>query len=254
MPHFRLTLAYDGTAFVGWQRQASGTSVQALVEDALARLDERAVAVTSAGRTDAGVHALGQVASFTLVREIAPRRLVRALNFYLPPEVRALAASVVAPAFHARFDARAKLYRYQIWNGTAVPPMWRRYVWQVPIPLDVAAMDAAASHLVGRHDFAVFQSAGTEVADTRREIHASRVFEWRPEDALEPAAGMLLRYEVEGDGFLRHMVRAIAGTLVEVGRGRRAPGWMSVLLESHDRAAAGRTAPPEGLCLVRVTY
>lgn len=254
MPHFRLTLAYDGTAFVGWQRQAAGASVQALVEDALARLDGRAVTVISAGRTDAGVHALGQVASFTLVREIAPRALVRALNFHLPPDVRVLAASAVEPAFHARFDARTKLYRYQIWNGTAVPPMWRRYVWQVPIPLDVAAMDAAASRLVGRHDFAVFQSAGTEVADTHREIRASRVFARPPEDDLEPAAGTLLRYEVEGDGFLRHMVRAIAGTLVEVGRGRRAPMWMSALLESRDRAAAGRTAPPEGLCLVRVTY
>lgn len=254
MPHFRLTLAYDGTAFVGWQRQPTGTSVQTLVEDALALLDARPVAVASAGRTDAGVHALGQVASFRLDRDIEPRTLMRALNFHLPPEVRVLDAAAAAPAFHARFDARSKLYRYQFWNGPAVPPMWWRYVWHVPPPLDVAAMDAAARHLLGRHDFAVFQSVGTEVPDTEREILASRVTVGRRDDDLASGAGTLIRYEVEGNGFLRHMVRAIAGTLVEIGRGRRSPAWMPTLLASRDRSSAGRTAPPEGLCLVRVTY
>lgn len=254
MPHFRLTLAYDGTAFVGWQRQATGPSVQALVEDALAILDARPVIVHSAGRTDAGVHALGQVASASLDRDISPWALVRALNAHLPPDVRVLDATVVDAAFHARFDAKSKLYRYQIWNGTAVPPMLRRYVWQVAPALDIAAMDAAANRLRGRHDFAVFQSVGTDVPDTEREILASRVSVWRPDADYTEAAGTLLRCEVEGTGFLRHMVRAIVGTLVEIGRGRRDPGWMSELLASRDRSAAGRTAPPEGLCLVRVTY
>jgi len=253
MPRFRLTLAYDGAPFVGWQRQAEGVSVQGLVEDVLARLAGGPVPIVGAGRTDAGVHALGQVAAFSLERDIAPRTLVRALNFYLPAEIRAIRAEIVDPSFHARFDARSKLYRYQIWNGPAVPPMLRRTVWQVPGWLDVDAMAAASAELVGQHDFAAFQSVGTDVPDTMRELFASEVTVVG-ETEVDPAAGRLLRYEACGDGFLRHMVRAIAGTLVEVGRGRRRADGMADLLRSRDRSRAGRTAPPEGLCLIRVTY
>jgi tRNA pseudouridine38-40 synthase len=253
MPRFRLTLAYDGAPFVGWQRQAEGVSVQGLIEDALRRLAGHAVSVVAAGRTDAGVHALGQVAAFSLERAIAPRTLVRALNFHLPREVRVLRAELVDPSFHARFDARSKLYRYQIWNGPAVPPMLRRYVWQVPGRLDVEAMAAASAQLVGRHDFAAFQSVGTDVPDTIRELFASEVTVAEETD-VDPAAGRLVRYVACGDGFLRHMVRAIAGTLVEVGQGRRPADGMAALLRSSDRREAGRTAPPEGLCLVRVAY
>ncbi len=259
MRHFRLTLAYDGTGLVGWQRQPTGTSVQGLVEDVLAILDGQPVTVASAGRTDAGVHALGQVASFTLARDIAPATLVRALNFHLPPEVRALTAAEAPPDFHARFSARGKTYRYHIWTGGPLPPLMRSFAWFVPGPLDVAAMDAAARLLEGPHDFAAFQSVGTEVPDTRREILSSRA-QVAPTavgglfDGLDAAAGQLVTYEVTGDGFLRHMVRAIAGTLVEIGLGRRPPIWIGDVLRSRDRAQAGRNAPPNGLALVRVRY
>jgi tRNA pseudouridine38-40 synthase len=256
MRRFRLTLAYEGTGLVGWQRQAAGTSVQGLVEAALERLDERPVTVTGAGRTDAGVHALGQVASFTLERNIDPATLVRALNFHLPPAVRALEAAVVDAAFHARFDARAKTYRYQLWTAGPLPPFLRRFAWHVPGPLDVAAMNRAAGLLEGTHDFATFQSVGTDLSDTVREMTSSRV-QVVPAAGIGggyPGPGALVAYDAEGSGFLRHMVRAIVGTLIDVGLGRSDADGIPDLLASRDRSRAGRTAPAEGLCLVRVTY
>lgn len=260
MATYRLTLAYDGTGLAGWQRQANGPSVQALVEDALSLLDGRPVAVAGAGRTDAGVHALGQVVSFTLERDLEPATLGRALNFHLPPAVRVVEAAVAADDFHARFRAREKTYRYQIWNGPAVPPGLRTQVWHVPPPsLDVGAMSAASDALVGTRDFAAFQSAGTEVASTERTVSSVRVGEWAPDDipilrGLDPSAGRLVWVEVRGDGFLRHMVRSIVGSLVEIGHGRRDAEWLRRAVASRDRAQAGRTAPAEGLCLVGVTY
>jgi tRNA pseudouridine38-40 synthase len=244
MPSFKITLAYDGTDFVGWQRQASGTSVQGLIEDALRELAGGAVTVTGAGRTDAGVHALGQVAGFALDRPIAADLVVRALNARLPPDVRVLSADEVPPAFHARFHARAKRYRYRIWNADVVSPFERRYVWHLPGRLDVEAMNAAARLLEGRHDFGAFRGAGGEAETAVRTVASSRVERRR----------QLVVYDVSGDGFLRHMVRAIAGTLVDVGRRRRPVEWMSEVLASRDRARAGTTAPPEGLFLVRVEY
>lgn len=259
MASFRLTLAYDGTGLVGWQRQASGTSVQALVEDALAALDGRAVTVASAGRTDAGVHAIGQVASFTLARDMDAATLVRALNFHMPPSVRAIDAAETTPDFHARFNARWKTYRYQMWTEGPLPPLIRAYAWHVPGPLDLDAMDAAARQLEGTHDFAAFQSVGTDVPDTVRELRSSRVTVVPMDLAgvlrgVSPAAGRFVVYEVCGNGFLRHMVRSIAGTLVEMGLGRASSASMPDILASRDRARAGRTAPAEGLVLVNVTY
>src|SRR6266852_3054644 len=175
MPTFRLIIAYDGTGFVGWQRQASGTSVQGLLEDALRALDERDVAVTGAGRTDAGVHALGQVAAFTLERTLQADAIVRALNARLPDAVRVLAADEVPASFNPRFDARAKTYRYRIWNGDVLSPFERRYAWHLPGALNVAAMRRAARVIEGEHDFAAFRSGGTNVATTVREVIASRV-------------------------------------------------------------------------------
>lgn len=264
MPKFRLTMMYDGTGLVGWQRQASGTSVQALLENVLATLDGQPVTVQGAGRTDAGVHALGQVASFTLTRPIDPSTLVRALNFHLPPAVRAIAATGVDDEFHARFSARSKIYRYLIWSSGAVPPTLHRYVWSVPLPVDVAAMDRAARLLEGTHDFAAFQSAGSEVETTVRTLMRSRVQRVSNDeirllarsdpDTGSPDAGSMVCYEVEGDGFLRHMVRSIVGTLVEIGQGRADVTLMGDALASRDRARAGRTAPAEGLFLVGVSY
>lgn len=259
MPCFRLTLAYDGTGLVGWQRQKAGTSVQALVEQALQSLDGRPVRVASAGRTDAGVHALGQVASFSLTRDIDPATLVRALNFHLPPAVRVLDAAETDAGFHARFSARAKTYRYQIWTSGPLPPSIRAYAWHVPGPLDVEAMDRAARLLEGTHDFAAFQSAGSDVADTVRTLLSSRVHARLTADdgwlsGVTPAAGHSVTYDVCGSGFLRHMVRAVAGTLVDIGLGRHPSSWMQTVLASRSRARAARTAPAHGLTLVTVAY
>ena len=245
MATFKITVAYDGAGYVGWQRQASGVSIQGLIEDALRALDGRDVAVAGAGRTDAGVHALGQVAAFTLAREMAPDTLARALNAHLPPAVRVLRAEEAPPAFHPRFGARAKTYRYQLWTGEVLSPFERGRAWHVPGVLDVEAMRAAAQTLAGRHDFAAFQGAGSEVATTEREIFESAIC------SLQSA---MLVYEVTGSGFLRHMVRNIVGSLVEVGRGRRPAAWIGDVLAARDRTAAGPTAPPQGLFLVRVEY
>lgn len=244
MPTFKVTLAYDGTDFVGWQRQTNGASIQGLLEDALSDLDGRKVVVTGAGRTDAGVHALGQVAGCSLDRAITGAAVTRALNARLPADVRVLSAAEVPPQFHARFDARAKTYRYRIWNADVVSPFERRYVWHVEGALDVVGMDAAARLLEGRHDFAAFRAAGGTTRTTERTMTASRV----------DRRDRLVVYETTGDGFLRYMVRAIVGTLVEIGRGRQPPAWMGDVLGGRDRARAGPTAPPEGLFLVRVDY
>ncbi|HTK29451.1 MAG TPA: tRNA pseudouridine(38-40) synthase TruA [Vicinamibacterales bacterium] len=245
MTTFRITVAYDGTGFAGWQRQANGTSVQGLLEEALADLAGGPVAVTGAGRTDAGVHALAQVASFRLDPPRDPLTIVRAVNARLPPAIRVLAAETAADDFNARFSARAKTYRYRIWNADVINPFERAYTWHVPGGLDVAAMARAAGRLTGRRDFAAFQSAGTPTETTEREVFASTV---------HGGDGALVTYDITGNGFLRHMVRAIVGSLVEIGRGRRGDGWIGDVLESRDRSQAGPTAPPEGLFLVRVEY
>ena len=250
MTHLKLTIAYDGTELVGWQRQLNGPSVQALLEDALAPLEGGPVAVAGAGRTDSGVHALGQVASVTLHREIAPAAVVRALNNQLPRSVRVLSAEEVGPEFHARFNAHRKTYRYRIWNGEVLDPFERSYVWHIADRvLDVGAMADAADCLLGRHDFAAFQGAGGSVHTTIRTISSSAV------TAVDTArGGSLISYQVSGDGFLRYMVRSIVGSLVEVGCGRRPADWMNDVLIARKRGGAGRTAPAAGLFLVSVHY
>ena len=269
MPSFRLTLAYDGTGFVGWQRQASGTSIQALVEDALRELDGRDAPVAAAGRTDAGVHASGQVASVSLKRAIDAAGLVRALNAHLPDAVRVLGAAPVEETFHARFQAKSKTYVYRVWNDDVLSPFELAFSWHVRAPLDSDAMASASRLLEGHHDFAAFQAAGSEPAATDRVILRSRVHSGAtgaPDDSRFPAAphcwsaglGLpapaLVLYEIAGTGFLRHMVRNIVGTLVEIGSGRRSVEWMAEVLAGRDRARAGPTAPATGLFLVAVEY
>jgi len=241
---FKITISYDGGPFVGWQRQAEGPSIQGLIEDALTDLEGQHVTVNGAGRTDAGVHAIGQVANFTLTREIEPEVVVRSLNAKLPIEIRVRSADVVPASFNARFHARTKSYRYRLWNADVLDPFERAYAWHVTAPLDVAAMAGAARMLEGHHDFAAFQ-AGSERSATDRVITRS---------VLMASDRGLVTYDVSGNGFLRHMVRTIVGTLIEIGRGRRPPEWIRELIASRDRAQSGRTAPAHGLFLVRVDY
>ena len=247
MRNLKLTIAYDGTEYAGWQRQANGVSVQGLLEDALAAIEGSPVTLHGAGRTDAGVHALGQVASVRLTAAIAAARLPRALNAVLPTDVRVLSAEEMSPEFHARFSATGKAYEYRIVNAPFVSPFVRRYVWHVPHRLDFGAIDAATAMLQGRHDFAAFQSAGSVKPTSDRTITA---IEWTPGSGADVAR--VLR--ISGDGFLRHMVRNIAGTLIEFGRGRWPPAEMAAILASRDRRRAGVTAPPQGLFLVAVMY
>jgi tRNA pseudouridine38-40 synthase len=244
MRNLKITLAYDGTRLVGWQRQAEGDSVQGLLEDALARFEGAPVTVHGAGRTDAGVHALGQVGSVQLTCGHDAATLRRALNAQLPEDVRVLAVEDVSPEFHARFTARSKTYRYQIRHGTIADPFERAYVWHMPETLRVDAMRAAAGVLIGTHDFAAFQSTGSPTHNSVRTVTQS---------TLTDVDGRMV-YEVSGDGFLRHMVRAIVGTLVEIGRGFREPESIAALVRGSARADAGPTAPPQGLFLVRVDY
>lgn len=252
MRTLKLTIAYEGTRLVGWQRQAAGDSVQGLLEKIIARLEGAPVTVNGAGRTDRGVHALGQVASVQVTCGHDAGTLARALNAQLPPEVRVVSVEDVEPDFHARFSARFKTYRYLLCNEPVANPFERAYAWHVPERLDVEAMRRAALTLIGPHDFAAFQSAGGNVSATVRTVSRSEFVTFAEPPFLGPSA--LLAYEITGDGFLRHMVRAIVGTLVNVGRGLRAPETVETLLREGQRPQAGPTAPAHGLFLVRVDY
>ena len=245
MRTIKLSVAYDGTGYVGWQRQASGESIQGLLEDALSTIDHRRVTVHGAGRTDAGVHATGQVASARVACTHAERTLLRALNASLPPAVRVFDVCVMPESFHARFSATGKTYEYRIWNGTIVPPMLRLYTWHVPQSLDAALIERAAEALQGEHDFAAFQGARSVTHSSVRRVTDAR---WG-----QGADGSLV-FAISGEGFLRHMVRSVVGTLVEIGHRQRPASHLAALLDRPNRSEAGRTAPACGLCLVRVDY
>jgi tRNA pseudouridine38-40 synthase len=247
MRNLKVTIQYDGTDYVGWQRQDTGVSIQALLEEALAPIEGSPVVVHGAGRTDAGVHAVAQVATFGLEAAIQPAILARALNGVLPPQVRVMAVEEVEPGFHARFSASGKIYEYRIINAPIVSPFLHRYVWHVAHPLDLDAVREGSALMVGTHDFASFQGSGSSVTSTVRHV---RSLEW--EDGGGYDLPLIMR--IEGDGFLRHMVRNIVGTLVEVGIGRWPPSALGAILAARDRGQAGRTAPPQGLFLMRVLY
>jgi tRNA pseudouridine38-40 synthase len=244
---YRVTLAYDGTDFLGWQRQREGTgrTVQGELERALARFcGGAAVSVAGAGRTDAGVHALGQVASFELPRSADPELLLRALNGLLPQDVRALEAARAPEGFHARRSARSKLYRYTLDCGGVALPQRRRFAAHWPHALAADAVRAAAALYVGRHDFASLASSGSSVRTTVRTVSRSQVrFE-----------GPGLVYEVEADGFLRKMVRSMAGGLIAAGRGAVSVPELAERLARRDRRDWPAPAPACGLTLVRVDY
>jgi len=244
---FKLTLQYDGTDYVGWQRQAAGTSIQGLLEDALHPIEGGHVNVHGAGRTDAGVHALGQVCSFGLRAAIRPGALTRALNAVLPRDVRVSDAEVMPDGFHARFSSTGKIYDYRMVTGTFASPFLRRYVWHVKGRLDPVLMRESSVRFVGTHDFAAFQGHG---AVRRTAVRTVRRLDWSGDGGPEQPLVMC----IEGDGFLRHMVRNIAGTLVDIGLGRRMPGDIEKILATRARPSAGPTAPASGLFLRQVLY
>jgi tRNA pseudouridine38-40 synthase len=246
MPTFRLVLEYDGTDFAGWQSQAQGErTVQATLAAALAEIAGAPVRVVGAGRTDAGVHAEGQVAAATLETRLDAATLRRAANAHLPRDVAVVDCAPAADGFDPRREATGKLYRYAVWNAPVASPLRRRRFLHVPVPLDLAALREGAAYLVGCHDFASFQASGSSIVETVRTL---RCFE------VAGAAGGEIAIACQGDGFLRHMVRNLVGTLLEVGTGRRPPGSLPELLAARDRTQAGPTAPAHGLTLVRVEY
>ncbi len=248
MLKFKLTLAYAGGRYQGWQSRPEGTGVQDQVEAALARLFASAPRVESASRTDSGVHARGMVAHVEVSREqfqMPERRLVPALNACLPDDVRVVSAVLVPAEFHARFDATGKQYRYHVWNHAVMDPLSRECRWHVPQPLDLAAMREAVSHLTGTHDFRAFTAKRDGVlGDSVRTLTRCSVVKRREE----------LTFVIEGTGFLYKMCRGIVGTLVQVGQGKFAPQEVLEMLASQDRREAGVNAPAHGLVLWQVFY
>ncbi|MCL5097423.1 MAG: tRNA pseudouridine(38-40) synthase TruA [Candidatus Omnitrophica bacterium] len=244
----KLVLGYDGTEYAGWQMQTSGIAVQQKVEEALGKLFPGTHRVHSSSRTDAGVHALGMVVHVEIPRadfKMSPGKLVLAMNAHLPPDIRVMVATRCRKDFHARFDAVGKQYRYLVWNHRAQHPLLRLYAWHVPQTLDLAAMRAAALHLVGRHDFRSF--AANRNYPLSHSVRTLRRCAIRRQ-------GALLTFIIEGDGFLYRMCRGIVGTLVQVGQGKIQPDEMSGILAGKDRRVAGMSAPAHGLILWKVLY
>jgi tRNA pseudouridine38-40 synthase len=244
----KLTVAYDGTAYAGWQVQPNEPTVQAAIEAAWHAITREHVRVAAAGRTDAGVHALGQVVGLTTETKLSTADLRRGLNAMLPDDVAVVAVDDAREGFHATHDARRKTYRYEIHNGRTPDVFRRLFAWHFPQPLDAERMHTAGQLLVGKHDFASFESAGSDRPDTVRTLDRLCVARGTNESSDR------ITFEVTGDGFLYNMVRAIVGTLVEVGKGARDPCWVAEVLAVCDRRAAGQTAPPHGLFLVSVEY
>ena len=283
MHSIKLTVSYDGSEFYGWQIQPGKSTVQGALVEVAERLTQHRVQLFGAGRTDAGVHALGQVAHFRTHSELRPIEFQRAFNALLPPAVRVVAAEEVGPDFHARWHALAKTYQYRIYRGRVLSPFDARYVLHDPYPLDVPAMAEAARLFEGTHDFASFAaSTGNDEGDrdrsTIREIFSSQifvrtgnplcnnftgavsstVFEGQPisqqKSSDPPTSGLELIYSVRGKSFMRFMVRKIVGTLLDVGRGRLTPSDIPKLFELRDRSKSGPTIAPQGLYLVSVEY
>lgn len=244
MHKYKLLLQYDGTRYAGWQIQKNRETVQGWVKDALGVVTGESVSVVAAGRTDSGVHALGQVAHVVLGQAEPPLRLRRSLNGVLPADIRVSRVSRVPLRFHAQKDALRKRYEYRIYNGEVLSPFERGYILQVVRPLDAGAIEEAARCLLGRHDFSGFAAASTGVRDRTRTVFHSSL----------KKKGRRLYYRIEADGFLHHMVRNIVGTLLQIGSQRRPPEDMEIIRRSADRRQAGATAPAHGLYLVRVWY
>ena len=245
MRNIRLTLEYDGSAYHGWQRQKNALTIQEVVEKALAKLTGEEIKVLGSGRTDAGVHAWGQVANFHTASHIPLKAFYAGLNSLLPRDIAVLDAAEAPPDFHARKSALAKTYEYRILNRKEPSPLNRRYAWVVREVLDLEALSYAAAMLLGEHDFSAFRASGGNPGHAVREVFQAA---WHPGEEDH------LRFAITANGFLRGMVRSLVGTMVEIGQGKRLAEDLAWLLQSGDRAAAGPTAPACGLFLVEVVY
>ena len=273
MRTLKLTIAYDGTNYAGWQRQANAISIQQVLEEEIDAIVGAHNALNAAGRTDAGVHAAAQVASVTIDHPIPADELLRALNARLKAgDIRIRSIEEMPEGWDARIYAKGKTYRYAIWNGAPPSPFIRHVVWHVPQPLDADRMARAAEALIGEHDFVAFKGRGSDVRTTVRQvwsaelvetnIHTDQPIALSPLPSTAPGTGArltddssrLFRFEISGSGFLRHMVRTIAGTLVDIGRGNMAVDDMRAIIEAKDRAQTGQTAPAQGLMLWKVHY
>lgn len=274
MRNIRMTIQYDGTGYSGFQSQANARTIQDELEAALTKITKAPVKVIGAGRTDAGVHALGQVVNFRTEARMPAERFAYAANSLLPPGIRAVASEEVSMDFHARFSARSKVYRYTLLVSRFPSAILRNYAWHIPQSLDIGAMEKAAQALLGTHDFTSFSAAGSEAKTRIRTVQgiywdrAALADAWQPfgpsPDAYAGSAvarafglsgsGELIHFFIEADGFLYNMVRIIVGTLVEVGRGKLGQGDVQRILEAKDRTVAPATAPPMGLYLFDVRY
>jgi tRNA pseudouridine38-40 synthase len=245
-----LRIAYEGTQYAGWQRQANAVAVQQVIEEALEQIYVKKISIVGASRTDAGVHAMGQTASFSLENSRIPdsripiEKIPYVLNHFLPADISVTQAWQVAEEFSPRFDAREKTYEYRIWHGRHNNPLLRRFALFYPYRLDINAMRRAAADLVGRHDFAAFCAAGSDAKTTVREIYECSLSEQEE----------LITLTVRGNAFLYNMVRIITGTLLCVGQGKIAADSMNAILASGDRSRSGITAPPHGLTLAAIRY
>lgn len=248
MRHLRIQVAYDGAEYAGWQTQPGQPTVQQVLHEAWRQVTGEAITLIGSGRTDSGVHALGQVCSGETSSELPPDVLRRALNACLPWDVRVLKVDEAAAGFHAQRDARRKTYRYQVQYGANWHVLLRRHYWQVRGKLDVAAMRQAAEFLIGRHDFSSFQAVGAERVSTIRTLDQLSVEE-REVDGYDA-----LWISISSNGFLYNMVRIIVGSLVSIGRGKHSAAWLRDARDARDRSRAGPTAPAHGLILLRVEY
>mgnify|MGYP001172515771 CR=1 FL=1 len=243
--NIKLTIEYDGTAYHGWQRQKNARTVQETIESAIAVMVKEPVRLIGSGRTDAGVHALGQVANFNCQADIPPEAFVAGLNSLLPDDIVIRSCEVVNDQFHSQYDAKLKTYQYRILNRPIPSAICRQYAWFIPRPLNLEAMRQAAEYLIGTHDFSAFEAAGSPRSHSHRTVHDARVFA-KPTD--------IICFEITANGFLRFMVRNIVGTLAEVGTEKISPDGFKQILATKNRDFASATAPPHGLFLVRVDY
>jgi len=245
MRNLKIIVEYDGTGYHGWQRQRGDITIQQTIEEKVGLITQEKIKLIASGRTDAGVHALGQVANFKTGSKIAERNLLRGMNSLLPGEIVIKSLVEVDERFHARYDAKSKVYLYHIFNSSVPSALYRHYSWFIPFPLDMDNMKTAARQLIGSHDFSSFCAANNDTSDyIRKVINVS----------INQGEDGIIRFFIEANGFLRYMVRNIVGTLFDVGRGELSPSEFLDIMKAKDRNMAGITAPPQGLFLKEVKY